>query len=151
SFRTVQGLHATSGRALGRIQLAEQDARDAGRYIVHPALLDGCIQSALAAAPGSFSGVYLPFSIDRFETFGSAGASVTASVEVSATAGSEEILTANIDVVSDSGTLLARMTGLRLKRRKAAGPHKQWTYQVRWQQIDSRAHAASASGRWLVV
>jgi acyl transferase domain-containing protein/NADPH:quinone reductase-like Zn-dependent oxidoreductase len=151
SFRVVESLRAGSSRSVGRVRLANRDKRDAAHYRVHPALLDGCLQTALAAAPGNFPGACLPFSIDRVETFSPAGSEAWALARVISSSESAGTVTADIDVVNDDGKLLVRITGLHLKRRNSSAPSKRTIYQVQWQRSELPKRTEQGAGTWLVV
>ena len=151
SFRVVESLSIDAGEACARVRLGDREKRDALRYRIHPALLDGCLQTALAAAPQTFSGAYLPFCIDRFETFGPAGADVWALARITSSLTNTDALTADINVVDDHGLLLARVGGIHFRRRSTAPSSLRNIYQVQWQRSELREHLASGSGAWLIV
>lgn len=150
SFHVVESLHAGSGKSVGRVRLGDREKRDSSRYRIHPALLDGCLQTAVAAAQGNLAGAYLPFSIDLLETFGPAGADAWAIARVSSSK-SADTLTADIDVLSDDGRFLARIAGLHFKRRGSSAASKRTIYQVQWQRSELSQQSARASGAWLIV
>ena len=65
-FRSVRQLCRGESQALGRVELTEPLAAEAGRYQVHPVLLDGCVQVLAAALPDDDDEVlYLPIGIAR--------------------------------------------------------------------------------------
>jgi NADPH:quinone reductase-like Zn-dependent oxidoreductase len=150
SFQVVESLHAGSGKSVGRVRLGDREKRDSSRYRIHPALLDGCLQTAVAAAMENLAGAYLPFSIDRLETFGPAGADAWALARVSSSK-SADTLTADIDVVSDDGRFVARIAGLHCKRRGSSATSKRTLYQVQWQRSELSELSTPVSGRWLIV
>ena len=66
SFRTLQGLWAANGEAVGEVELPE--AVDGSGIDLHPVLLDGCFQTLSAArqsAGGADDVTYLPFGWER--------------------------------------------------------------------------------------
>jgi acyl transferase domain-containing protein/NADPH:quinone reductase-like Zn-dependent oxidoreductase len=151
SFQVIQALRAGSGKSVGKIRLSEREQRDCSRYRVHPALLDGCLQTAIAAAPEHFVGAYLPFSIDRLETFAAAGSDVWAIAHVTSSSKSADTLTADIDVLGDDGQLLARIAGLHFKRRTSSAVSKRTIYQLQWQRSERPENPAHENESWLVV
>src|SRR5262249_50499189 len=66
-FQGIERLWRRDGEALGRLRLLPAEAAEAGRYRIHPALLDACFQLALAAIPQARRGTsLLPIGIERF-------------------------------------------------------------------------------------
>ena len=66
SFRTLQGLWAANGEAVGEVALP--DSADGSGIDLHPVLLDGCFQVLSAArfsARGEDEATYLPFAWER--------------------------------------------------------------------------------------
>ena len=72
AFRVVEAVWSGPAEAVGRVGLAPDLADRAGRYVFHPALLDGCFQIVAAALPAGDerSTLYLPSRIDRVRVFG---------------------------------------------------------------------------------
>lgn len=120
SFRTLKYIHSDAqckeGEAWAQVVLQDGDKHSAKRYMMHPALLDGCLQAAFAAFKNASSGTYLPFSIGRVTFFTAVGSEVWAHVTTCASQ-SEEIISADIDIYDDDGVLVASIAGLNLKRR----------------------------------
>jgi polyketide synthase PksL len=68
TFRTLQVLHVGDGAALAELRLDDSLHAEASRYLLHPCLIDGALQSALGAATGDGGGgPYLPFAIGEIE------------------------------------------------------------------------------------
>jgi len=146
AFQTIQALRVEPGAAAAHVRLQDSEKTQAALYRIHPALLDGCLQAAAAAA-GNREGLYLPFGVDSFESFRDAGteAWATASLRGSEAA---DVLSADIDIRDNEGILLARVGGLRLKRRAGAAGSM---YRVEWRRAPRGAAMDPAGGRWLVV
>ena len=151
SFQVIESLHAGAGKSVGRIRLGEREKRAASCFRVHPALLDGCLQTAIAAAPENFVGAYLPFSIDRLEVFGAVGADAWAIARVTSSSMSGDTLTADIDVVSEDGKIQIRVSGLHFKRRTSSAISKRTIFQVQWQRCERSEYSGRGNGCWLVV
>ena len=147
AFQTVRGLAVADLEAWTEVQLGEAEQRDASSYWIHPALLDGCLQTAVAAAR-SHGDLFLPFAIDRFECFarGSLEARAHARVKPS---GSADVLSADIDVRREDGTLVARISGLHMKR-VAAANNAENIYIPEWQRTERGASTKPATGTWSV-
>jgi acyl transferase domain-containing protein/NADPH:quinone reductase-like Zn-dependent oxidoreductase/NAD(P)-dependent dehydrogenase (short-subunit alcohol dehydrogenase family) len=151
SFRVLENLHAGVGSALGHVRLSKREQSDAVRYHIHPALLDGCFQTAIAAVPKEFSGTYLPFGIDRFEAFGQGEGDAWAHVRMSDLREGNDTLSADIDVFTDEGRLLARVRGLHFKRRTSRASFNEKIYQVQWHRTSHRSPTPIQATNWSII
>jgi len=151
SFCVLQSLHAGENESLGRICLSEREARESSHYRMHPALLDGCLQTTLAAAARDFNEIYLPFSMERFEIFRPAGAQVWAHARIRPSSSNGETLSTDIDIFDEHGELLARVAALHLKRRTSRSSIERKMYQVQWRQSGHAASEAAETGSCLVI
>ncbi len=145
AFQTIQALHVEPGLASAYVRLQDSEKMQAARYRIHPALLDGCLQ--LIAAAADRDGLYLPFGVDRFESFHNAGAEAWATVRL-LDSQADDVLTADIDIRDKKGLLLARVGGARMKLRAGRTPP---LYQVEWQRMERVEAAVRSRGRWVVV
>ncbi|HXE05850.1 MAG TPA: beta-ketoacyl synthase N-terminal-like domain-containing protein, partial [Bryobacteraceae bacterium] len=153
AFRTIRSLSIGNGRARAEVGLRDAERKEAARYGVHPALLDGCLQAALAAM-GECKELFLPFALDRMECFEAAGeaAGVDAALRPSA---SEDVRTADIDIRDPNGRLLARISGMHYKRRApetpAAAPLARRLYKPAWRRAERGATGPRPQGTLLVL
>jgi NADPH:quinone reductase-like Zn-dependent oxidoreductase/acyl carrier protein len=103
-FRTIRKLDRTADGSA-----AEVSVEDASPYLLHPALLDGCLQATAAAQPaGDNSNLYVPTGMARLELFCQAGNRVWARARVSASTG--------VELCNEAGAVVCRIEGLALKR-----------------------------------
>jgi acyl transferase domain-containing protein/NADPH:quinone reductase-like Zn-dependent oxidoreductase len=151
SFCVLESLYAKAQESLGHIRLGERESREISHYRIHPALLDGCLQITLAAASRDLSEMYLPFSMERFESFRPPGAHAWARARVGKVSGNGETISADIDIFNEDGEVLARINGLRLKRRTARASTERKMYQVRWQASENAPQVNLQSRNWLVI
>jgi len=147
AFRTVENLRTGDGEAWVRVRLQAAEQRESGRYLFHPSLLDGCLQAAVAAAPDTLEGLYLPFGLDRFEIWEPAKDTVWAHASLRPS-GNPDLLSADIVIGNESGAVLARLSGLRLKRR-SAGRSK--SYVVDWRTAVRDRPVPALPGTWRIV
>ncbi len=140
-FRGVQRLQRIDAEARGEVELPAVYP-DADRYIVHPALLDACLQTLAATVPGfdpadAGPDIYMPLGVDVFQVAGSVGGRLIAHAVLRPSAGTET-RTADLRVFDRDGRLVARIDGLQLKRapraalRKSAADADNWFYGVDW-------------------
>jgi len=140
ALRGVHGILRRDGEALGEIHLPTDEAGH-GHYLVHPALLDACIQvvgAALAGDAAREGRAYLPLAIDRVIRHRAPGEQVHSHVRLRDTQGSS-VLVADVTLVDDNGPV-AEVCGITL--RMAAAPTRE-VYEIAWQACPQ------ADARWL--
>ncbi len=138
SLQGVQRIHRCDGEGLGDIVLpASAGVAD---YVLHPALLDACLQVMAAALPARTAAgkAYLPMSIEQIDVYRSPGAAVWSHVRIqpSERAGSDT-LKASVTVFDGQGPV-ATLSGIALRAASAAA---QPFFEVTWQ--------ADAGAAWL--
>ena len=119
-FRTIQQLWQNNGQALSQIRLPENVVDD--NYKLHPALLDGCLQTIGAAVENdAAAGTYLPVGLDQLQFYLPAGRSSWCTVQIQPEATnngngtSSAVLKADLTIWNDTGELSAQITGMTLK------------------------------------
>jgi malonyl CoA-acyl carrier protein transacylase len=131
-FRLVESVFRRNGEALGEVRLKEQPAG-----IVHPALLDGCLQLLAAALPASEdSATYVLRSIDHLRLYAPLGDHVWAHV-------TWEDGIATLRVTDTSGRTLLEACGLHLHR--TAPSTAPALYTLDWQEQPLAAATQSLS------
>ena len=119
SFRVIQKLWQQSGRALSQICLPEQVIDE--HYHLHPALLDGCLQTIGAAVEeDATAGTYLPVGLDQLQFYHPVGRSGWCAVQLQPDArrngnGSAAMLKADLTVWNSRGERAAQIMGMTLK------------------------------------
>ncbi len=140
SLQGVQRIHRCDGEGLGEIALPA--SAGAGDYVLHPALLDACLQVMAAALPArtATGKAYLPMSIEQIDVYRSPGSVVSSHVRVlSSERAGNETLKASVTVFDAQGPV-ATLVGIAL--RAAAGAVAPF-YEVAWQ--------PEAGATWLPV
>lgn len=149
SLRNVGRVWIGDGEAVGAVGLDDREAAEAGRFVVHPALLDAAIQ-VLADVASAGDDTYLPISIDRITVFDSSAGVVTEGwsrvalhpgVDVSA---GPATLAADVRLLDSTGAVIASVDGVRMKRtdpvalrRLSHGDRTDaWRYEVAWYPVD---------------
>jgi len=147
AFRTVEAVRTAKGEAWARVSLQEPEKHEASQYLFHPALLDGCLQAAVAAMADSLDGPYLPLSLDRWEIFQTVPGTVWAHATLLPIS-SSGLLAADIDLRDAAGIPTGRLAGLRMKRRSAADSR---IYSIEWRQATRGQAVRARSATWLIV
>jgi len=158
-FQGIQALWRGANGGLGQIQLPQEVVDPA--YLVHPALLDACMQVLGAVTENQVDqadDAFLPVAIDSFTVYRPVPTQVWSQVEVEAAANQQQ-LSANITVLDATGEVVAQLQGLILKRlprqlfQELLQPSlEDWLYRLDWQPLPSLVEAKGAGqGRWLIL
>lgn len=172
-FQGATQLWRGEGETLGHIQLPALAAADAGKYHVHPALLDACLHPGLlyctlpSLGKESPNGeemdeeIYIPVGFERYVVYQRAASAVWSHVTArSPEAGKRDIFTADMRLYSETGELVAEVVGLYLQRaprealrRAMQANFNDWLYETAWEPR-VRGEAATTdtetAGDWLI-
>jgi acyl transferase domain-containing protein/acyl-CoA synthetase (AMP-forming)/AMP-acid ligase II/acyl carrier protein len=163
AFRGVQALWSRETETVGRIGLP--DAAGEGAYLVHPALLDACLQALAGALHEKNDAIpvrdlYLPVSVAKLTVHelpqprASIWSRATLRSKVSA---DTQRVEGDVQVLDDAGRLLIEIAGFALERVGAGkvsayqNPDS-WLYEVQWEAV-ARSHAAASSSHssdWVI-
>jgi acyl transferase domain-containing protein/acyl carrier protein len=154
AFQTINTLSASENVATATVRLKAGDTASVSAYRIHPALLDGCFQTILAAAGADEGPSWVPIAIDRFESYARAGSEVRSVVRIQARGDVSGTLAADAWITSPDGGPVATVTGLRLKRMAATvDDGARFRYTLRWHTKKRGAARApnTSTGRWLLI
>jgi acyl transferase domain-containing protein/acyl carrier protein len=116
-FRGIEWVWQGERESLGLVKLAGALEPDAERSVFHPALLDACLQTVVAA-DGDFDrhdgGLYLPHEIESVRLFRRPGHYVWAHARLLEKTPRRSV--AEVDVYNEDGALAARVRGLKSHR-----------------------------------
>jgi thioester reductase-like protein len=161
AFRGITNAWRSDNESLGEIGLPEGTDFDNGLYLIHPAMLDACLQIimaaySVAATDGQQERVVLPVSLDRLRLFRPPGMHVYSHATI--TGSSAETLTADIRIIDEQGDLLLDIKGLtcRAIEGESAGTSAldELLYTAEWRpqplpEVPAKAVAATC-GTWLI-
>jgi len=170
TFRGLASIRRRDGEALAMIEVPQGIGASAKEYLLHPALLDACIQLIGAALPGAGEAaeggegsVYVPVEMGSYRLYRPHAGSFACRVVIVEGRASAPVLRGDLELYDPDGRLFAEVRGVRLQRvnreligrlvRRAA-PRKleDWLYRLDWQAVSAPAGAASVQqGTWLVV
>ena len=161
-LRTVQRLWVGRDESLVEIRQSD-DERTRQDFLLHPAMLDGCIQTLIdiTAARADDEG-YLPIGVDRVRRFSSGGPELVGILRLRAGEPSgSRLLIADLDLVDPQGSRVASAEGLRFARvaresvRRAVHQRNlDSVYQIEWQTLETPsipARPAGETGSWLIL
>ena len=154
SFHRLAALRRRDGAAEAEVSAPSQRG-----FGIHPAMLDGCLQTLAAALPGFDpesieTDVYMPIAIDRFELFQPANGALYAigryDGEIDGSgAKPPEIRVGHVSVRSLDGAPVGRITGVRMKRAVAkvssSAVADDTLYRVEWCEMGSAHRTSDAS------
>ncbi|HEY6704572.1 MAG TPA: amino acid adenylation domain-containing protein [Xanthobacteraceae bacterium] len=162
AFQGVETIWYAEGCALGKI-VVPASITDADRYILHPALLDACLQvtrglRAFGDDARSGADVTIPFAIDRLRLFRAPSDTIFARPHVLQDSATE--IVTHISIIDDAGRLVAAIDGLRCLRVARSESKREAVstglYRERWVSLPAPAEALSAGprelvGSWLIL
>jgi len=140
SLHGVQRIEYRDGEARGQIELPEAASEGVERYLLHPALLDACLQVLAAAIPAGAAseGAYLPLMIDAVTVQRAPGRRVSSRAIVATPASlPSSTLSGDITIFDDHG-VLAELRGITLRdATSAAAPRGSDSdlYTIEWQPL----------------
>lgn len=153
------------GEAVGKILAPEILMGERPDYYFHPAMLDACLQVFAVALPPELARVddaFLPIAIDRFCIHRLPGEQVWSHVRLSRTNG-HELLTADVNIYSETGDLIVEVQGLSAKRLTRIAPcairerMRDSLYEMVWENYTPPAMGGLANttpiapNRWLLL
>ncbi|WP_437512392.1 SDR family NAD(P)-dependent oxidoreductase [Sorangium sp. So ce1099] len=149
AYRGLVGLRIGRGEALGEIELPD-GAGSSADYVVHPALLDACLQVFLAALPASeVKGPMVPVAVKSIRRGGAVGKKAWSHARVA----SGERLEGDVRLLDEAGQLLLEVKGLKVHRLEGLEqPETEWFLGVAWRRSPlDRAAEAGQTKRWLIL
>ena len=166
-FQSLQWIEGSQGKVLGQVQLSADLVRDVQSYQLHPILLDGCLQMAIAARYArEGERAFIPYNIERLEVYRHSGSKVFARAEEKISVGGADgnTLLADITLWDESGAVVARLAGVSYRRTSSEQFLKNLQadlsnslYEISWQQRDlipaepSAAQMPTARGTWILL
>jgi amino acid adenylation domain-containing protein len=157
-FRGVAEIWRRDGEALGAIQSPAQAPWTGGGFVVHPALLDACLQVAVAAMiDNGDTAAVLPVAIERLRVLGDCGAVRWSHATVDGDPADPAALRVDVTLLDAEGRALAEARGLRVRRLEvgsAAGPRgddEGRLFQLSFQEVAQDPPASGPPGVWIAL
>jgi acyl transferase domain-containing protein/NADPH:quinone reductase-like Zn-dependent oxidoreductase/short-subunit dehydrogenase/acyl carrier protein len=167
-FRTIRELRRGAAEAMAEIALSEELRADAARYLIHPALLDGCLQAAVGALPAGFDSVgadevLLPVRIKSVQITRSGTSAVWchARLHGALDAGTRTFVI-DLALHGADGSAIGEVRGLELKRvqqsvlqRAALAEDTDGLFEIAWHEAahptSTTTEALGPAGGWLLL
>lgn len=133
SFRTLREIYRGSGEALALVELVHSTTD--GDYLLHPTVLDGCIQATLAALE-ELKDTFVPVSVERLTLYTVPGPRVWSFCRI--TERSKGSLKGDLLLLDDQGNVVVSVRSLTCRAiapadRSEENPVKDLLYQLSWQ------------------
>ncbi|ARU86487.1 type I polyketide synthase [Pseudomonas sp. M30-35] len=134
AFQSIQTLQRNldAGIAVATLQRPESAGEKASAYVLHPSLLDGCLQIALSLMSTS-DGAYLPVSLRALEVYAALPESIICRAQIVEKNVTQVIC--DFELCDTEGNLLARIEGLlcrSLSGGESGDGYPQGDYQRTW-------------------
>ncbi len=118
TYRGIERLWAAKGEALAEVVAREGVEEDLGDYLLHPALLDACLQAICGAMPDTEANspgmrVYLPTQVARVRLLGPCTHHVWSHARIVEWTGRE--ISCDLNVYDDAGNPIAMIEGFRAR------------------------------------
>ncbi|TVP48085.1 MAG: SDR family NAD(P)-dependent oxidoreductase [Gemmatimonadales bacterium] len=174
AFRRLTEILGGDGEALARVEASEGAESDLGQYLVHPPLLDACIQLLGATLPGSErpdpdGRVYVPVTIGSYRVHRPGPRAVWCRAILTDGSRGTDSLRGDLELCDEGGVLLAEVRGIELQKvhrdvirrlardsRLSAAEGDESLYTIRWALAPLPTGAVQSSvpdepGRWLLL
>ncbi|MFJ8579618.1 SDR family NAD(P)-dependent oxidoreductase [Micromonospora sp. NPDC093277] len=159
AFQGVGSIWRDGHQALGELRDPVELTGDHDPYLVHPALLDSCLQVLAAAltagGDGTDAGTYLPVGVERFRLAAERVVPRWAHATVDgASVGAPEISGARVVLYDAAGTPAGEITGIRLQRLAGSGTADRVAeslLELSWQETVDPTEETAAPGWWLLL
>jgi len=161
-FRNLRQLQAGPAEAVAEISLSANLRTEAVRYRLHPALLDGCLQSSVGALPGGLAAageheVLLPVRIEsvRLESFGADTLWCHSRLRGAVPAGARSFVI-DLFLCTADGCAVGEVRGFELKRvhrdtlqrLRSVSADEQWLLEIQWREAARLSNAAARQAAW---
>lgn len=140
TFRSVRSVWSGNREALGKVILPEAARNSLTGYMVHPVVLDGCLQVLSAALPEERWGgeLFLPVHVARARLFDRLPPEVWSHTRL--TALGPRMLVGDVVVCAEDGRVLMEIRGLRCQlvssgTANKSSPAQNWLYRERWKAV----------------
>ncbi|HEU5133667.1 MAG TPA: SDR family NAD(P)-dependent oxidoreductase [Steroidobacteraceae bacterium] len=118
AHRAVTGVHQTTRQSLARLNLPDALRSSHGDYLLHPSLMDGALQAAVALVANPKSGkALLPFALDSLRIFAAPGEGAFAWIRHGVEQ-HDSVRKLDIDLCDELGNVCIQMRGFSVREAK---------------------------------
>lgn len=153
AFRGLKRMWIGKGEAVGRVELCKEQAAETSRYVVHPALLDACLQSIIGVMGPSSSKLYLPVQVERIRCYSKAGAGAWCMARLVHKGG--RTIVCDLTIANDDGSVVMQIEGFRCLEvsvtRKTEADLRDLFCRPAWKTLPLPADLGVSAGRVLLA
>ncbi|HLS56240.1 MAG TPA: SDR family NAD(P)-dependent oxidoreductase [Zeimonas sp.] len=156
SFRSLGESYRAPGEAMGRVSFS--GVTGAERWLLHPVLLDGCLQLASVADGAVEGSLWLPTQITRVARHGAATGPLWCHARLRPRDNDDQPLVADMALWNEDGSPVASIEGVRFVRARAediarAGSTlvERWGLEIEWRRVAAPQAATLAPSNWRIV
>ena len=156
AFRVIQQAWRRAGESLTLLRLPKEMHEAAGKYGMHPALLDGCLQTVIIAREAESSDLFLPIALGEFHLRRSGETELW--VHCRTTRAGADSMTAEITAFDAAGAQVVSLSGFHAKRTSISAVSRAVAveapaYELAWrpEALPIKAEPARNGERWLLV
>ncbi|MFH0995711.1 MAG: SDR family NAD(P)-dependent oxidoreductase [Pseudomonadota bacterium] len=153
AFRGLKRMWIGKGEAVGRVELCPEQAAETSRYVVHPALLDACLQSIIGVMGPSSSKLYLPVQAERIRCYSKAGEGAWCMARLVHQGG--RTIICDLTIANDDGSVVMQIEGFRClqvpETRKAEADRRDLFCRPAWKTLALPAGPGAPAGRVLLT
>ena len=143
AFQAIAALWRADGEAFARLELPASIAADAGKYRMHPVLLDAALQMIDAGVPEASAdadaGTWIPASMGRVRVLQPGASAGWAHMRLRPSGEAEDTVLIDTTVFDDNGGVLAQVDEMALRRMSADAMKAEagnraasWMHEVEW-------------------
>jgi acyl transferase domain-containing protein/acyl carrier protein len=158
AFRGIQMVQRGDGEALGTIVAPDLAEADSERYLIHPALLDACLQVLPAATAGELDetaaiDTYVPINVKRVCFAGAQASRLLSHARTSAEETGPDQMTGDVTIVDTAGRVVLAVEGFAAARIDRPGLRRveDWIYSLDWEPTPLEETPHPPVGNWLIL
>jgi amino acid adenylation domain-containing protein len=164
AFRGLRRLRRSPGGAAAEVVLDSASAGSGRGFVIHPAVLDSCLQSMVAALVTRENDLtgdgFMPFSVEKIIFYGRASETVRCRAEMQEGASvRQDMFSASFRIYTPEGRLVCEIVNLTMKKTnretlellKAGQQHyDDLCYDIAWHQVPPPVDPGKREGPWLI-
>ncbi len=157
-FRTLKNISIGNGELVADISLSDEEQAAGERYLLHPALLDGCLQSL--AALSDRNETMLPVAVDSIQLYASSTTQVRCHARISTTETGAPA--AEVTLIDTEGGCVGQLSGIKLRPASRAALARRFgkqstddlVYELTWRELmvtDPVTTSEQDDRQWIVL
>ena len=164
TFRGIRSIARSGDQVLGRVRFPDESLGDSGQYLVHPALLDSCVQLIgvglpWADDPRSTDDICVPVGLVTYHVYQPGVSDIWCHIESVRPNATNSSIVSDFVLTDAAGGIVARVEGLEMHRVTRAAMQRAndkpvkpaWLLETAWQASPLDGGVVHTAERWLIV